>query len=132
VNIPDYFVKMWMMDGATVNLYQLSALTGYSQIAPANPMRAAVILGSNSTIAVNWAFAENVTAVLQGLAAYAGGQQPLVLCYDQVGPLLRFPIWVKATTGGSNVQLSEISFSPEKYARMRRMVHEWLSQSPTP
>jgi hypothetical protein len=129
--IPDYFVKMWMLDGATVTLYSFSAQTAFNQVAPANPMRAAVVLGSNATIVVNWAFSEGPPVAVQGLCGYTGGQQPLVLGYDQVGPLLRFPIWVKATTASSSVQLTEVSFNPEKFARMRRYIHEWLSQSPT-
>lgn len=128
----DFMLRLWLMDMTQFSTTSVALQTTYQQVLPADPMRAALLLGGNTTQSTWYAFLDQQPTYAQGPIAYATGQQPLIITFDQMGSVMRLPLWGKAAVNGSNGVVISVSFDPIRYQQAMRWFNAHISQYGSP
>lgn len=130
--ISDYLFRLWLMDGCTFNQHNVAMSNSFVNILPANPTRLTLILSSTANGNQGFAFGDSAPTLAQGSFVQAAGQQALVLSFDELGQLIRLPLWGQQGGTPNNITVTEITANPARWALAMRVINEQLSKYNSP
>lgn len=124
------FMERWLKDESVMNTAAPLLSQTWTQIFPYDPMRFSVIVGNYSGGSVAIWFGDNKPtgqAITIPPQSYA-----MIITYDQIGDLITYPIWGWIQTATISIQMTTVSFNPNRYKYYLEKIREHFSDFNAP
>lgn len=131
MEVPDAFVQHWMREGAWINTLTIALTATPAQILPRNPLRLAVLLPRSSAANCFVYFTEMQVASANNQIFLPTQDSSSTFLYEQLGDIIRMPVWMSCSTPLGNLILQEISWAEAKYKIYRKVMDDFLSKHST-